>query len=111
MQAQELRQRRLLRELLELIPPEVRETHPACRAAAHQATARSVSVIQLIYQDKDWDGLAKDYEFGAATMRNHWASGRDDIERTLAHPHWLERPPGDDPFVTHDIHRYERERG
>jgi len=110
MQAQELRQRRLLRELLELIPPEVRENHPACRAAAHQATARSVAVIQLIYQDKSWDGLSKDYEFGVATMRNHWASGRDDIERTLAHPRWLERPPGDDPFVTHDIHRYERER-
>ena len=107
-QADEQRQRRMLRELLEMIPPERREHDPTCRAAARQATARCVSVIQLIYQDKEWDGLAKDYEFSAATMRNHWASGLADIERTLEHPHWLERPDGDDPFVTHDIHRHRR---
>ena len=107
-QAVEQRQRRMLRELLEQIPQEVRDTHPACRAAAHQATARSVSVIQLIYQDKEWDGLAKDYEFGAVTMRSHWASGLADINHTLEHPQWLERPEGDDPFVTHDIHRQRR---
>jgi NTE family protein len=105
MQAQEQRQRRMLREILEQIPPELRDTHPACRAAAQQATARCVSVIQLIYQDKEWDGLSKDYEFGAVTMRSHWDSGLTDINKTLEHPQWLERPVGDDPFVTHDIHR------
>jgi len=108
MQAAEQRQRRMLRELLELIPPEERARHPAARAAAHQATARCVSVIQLIYQDKEWDGLSKDYEFGAVTMRSHWDSGLADINRTLEHPHWLERPEGDDPFATHDIHRQRR---
>ena len=108
MQAQEQRQRRMLREILEQIPPELRENNPACRAAAQQATARCVSVIQLIYQDKEWDGLSKDYEFGAITMRSHWDSGLTDINRTLEHPHWLERPDGDDPFVTHDIHRHRR---
>jgi NTE family protein len=109
MEAEELRRRRLLRELLELIPPEVRASHPACHAAGQQATGRSVTVIQLIYQDKEWDGIAKDYEFGLATMHNHWASGRTDIARTLEHPQWLERPRGDDPFVTHDIHRFDRQ--
>ncbi len=104
-QAQEQRQRRLLREMLELIPQDVRDKSAACRAAAHQATARCVSVIQLIYQDKEWDGLSKDYEFGAVTMRNHWDSGLADINATLEHPRWLECPEGDDPFVTHDIHR------
>ena len=107
-QAQEQRQRRMLRELLELIPAKLRDTDPACRAAAQQSTARCVSVIQLIYQDKEWDGLAKDYEFGAVTMRSHWESGLTDINKTLEHPHWLERPDGDDPFVTHDIHRQRR---
>jgi NTE family protein len=108
-QAQEQRQRRLLRELLELIPPDVREASPACRAAAQQATARCVSVIQLIYQEKEWDGLSKDYEFGALTMRNHWDSGLADIRASLAHRRWLERPAGDDPFVTYDIHRQRRQ--
>jgi NTE family protein len=108
MQAQEQRQRRMLREILEQIPPELRESNAACRAAAQQATARCVSVIQLIYQDKEWDGLSKDYEFGAITMRSHWDSGLADINKTLEHPQWLERPVGDDPFVTHDIHRHRR---
>ncbi len=108
-QAQEQRQRRLLREMLELIPQDVRDKSAACRAAAHQATARCVSVIQLIYQDKEWDGLSKDYEFGAVTMRNHWDSGLADINATLEHPRWLECPEGDDPFVTHDIHRHRRQ--
>ena len=110
-QALEQRQRRMLRELLEQVPAELREQNPACRAAAQQATARCVSVIQLIYQDKEWDGLAKDYEFGAVTMRSHWASGLADIEQTLMHPQWLQRPAGDDPFVTHDIHRHRRVHG
>ena len=107
-QAQEQHQRRLLRELLELIPPEQRDKSAACRAAMQQATARCVSVIQLIYQDKEWDGLSKDYEFGSVTMNDHWKSGLADINATLEHPHWLERPEGDDPFVTHDIHRHRR---
>ena len=107
-QAQEQHQRRLLRELLELIPPEQRDNNAACRAAMQQATARCVSVIQLIYQDKEWDGLSKDYEFGSVTMNDHWKSGLADINATLEHPHWLERPEGDDPFVTHDIHRHRR---
>jgi len=104
-QAIEQRQRRMLRELLELVPPELRDSHPAARAAALHATGRCVSVIQLIYQDKEWDGLSKDYEFGAVTMRNHWDSGLADIRHTLEHPYWIGCPPGDDPFVTHDIHR------
>jgi NTE family protein len=107
-QATQQRHRRMLREILEQIPPEVREQSPACHAAAQLATARCISVIQLIYQEKEWDGLSKDYEFGALTMRNHWASGLADINATLEHPHWLERPEGDDPFVTHDIHRHRR---
>ena len=109
-QAVEQRQRRMLRELLEQIPQDQRDAHPACRAAAQMATARCVSVIQLIYQDKEWDGLAKDYEFGAVTMRSHWESGLADINATLEHPRWLERPQGDDPFVTHDVHRQRRSK-
>ena len=79
MQAQEQRQRRMLREMLEQIPPEAARVQPGLPRRRAQATARCVSVIQLIYQDKEWDGLSKDYEFGAVTMRNHWESGLTDI--------------------------------
>src|SRR5262249_30420260 len=105
-EATDQRERRLLRELLELVPPAVRAKSAACHSARQLACARCVNVIHLIYQDKEWDGLSKDYEFGAVTMRNHWASGLADIRETLSHPEWLARPEGDDPFVTHDIHRH-----
>jgi NTE family protein len=102
---EEQRKRRLLRDLLERIPAAVRRKDPSCRAAEREATGRMVNVIHLIYQDKEWDGLSKDYEFGPLTMREHWASGLADLRHSLAHPHWLERPEGEDGFVTHDVHR------
>ena len=101
----EQRQRRLLRDVLAHVPEARRRDDPLLQDAARVACGRCVNVIQLIYQDKAWDGLAKDYEFGPRTMSDHWASGLADIRRTLTHPEWLTRPPGEDPFVTHDVHR------
>ncbi|HEX6703182.1 MAG TPA: patatin-like phospholipase family protein [Albitalea sp.] len=103
--AQRQRQRRLVRELLERIPAGKRRDDPVCIAAAQAATDRRFRVIHLIYQDKEWDGLSKDYEFGPLTMRDHWASGLEDVTKSLGNPHWLELPPEDRPFVTHDVHR------
>jgi NTE family protein len=38
-------------------------------------------------------------------MRDHWATGLEDLRHTLQHPHWLDMPSNDKPFVTHDVHR------
>jgi NTE family protein len=38
-------------------------------------------------------------------MREHWASGLLDIERTLGNESWLRLPPEGREFVTHDCHR------
>jgi NTE family protein len=103
--AHELRLRRMLRELLEHVPAKVREHNHWCLRAAREASDRRVKVIHLIYQDKEWDGLAKDYEFGLLTMNNHWASGLEDIRSTLKHHDWMSLPDIDEPFVTHDVHR------
>ncbi|MNT43885.1 Patatin phospholipase [compost metagenome] len=62
-------------------------------------------MIQLIYRDKSFENLAKDYQFGALTMHEHWTSGLDDIRQTLRHPQWLAMPSREHPFVTHDVHR------
>lgn len=103
--AHDQRQRRMLRELLEHVPAAVRERNHWCIKAAREADDRRVKVIHLIYQDKEWDGLAKDYEFGLLTMNNHWASGLQDIRQTLQHRDWMSLPGSDEPFVTHDVHR------
>lgn len=103
----EQRYRRLLKEVLAQVPAQLLETDPWCIKAAEEACGSRYNVIHLIYQDKEWDGLSKDYEFGPLTMRNHWDSGLHDMRTTLEdHPEWLEPPTGDHAFVTHDVHRH-----
>ena len=63
------------------------------------------NLVHLIYRNKPYEGHYKDYEFSASSMRQHWQSGREDMRHTLAHPHWLDAPTPEHPFVTHDVHR------
>ncbi|QQP96016.1 DUF3734 domain-containing protein [Lysobacter enzymogenes] len=94
--------RRLLRELLEEIPEDVRKSNPWAQHAAELACDRRYSVIHLIYRDKAKIGHFKDYQFGRVAMREHWLSGRSDIARALSHPDWLQLPHGEAAFVAHD---------
>ncbi|MEP6829449.1 MAG: patatin-like phospholipase family protein [Rhizomicrobium sp.] len=65
----------------------------------------ALTVLQLIYQQKSYEGDAKDYEFSRTSMREHWQSGHVDTKRTMTHKHWLEMPPENTGILTHDIHR------
>ncbi len=97
--------RRMLRELLLHIPADIREAEKWCIEAQKFACEGQYSVIHLIYQDKEWESLAKDYEFSNETMRLHWRSGLADIQNTLSQRSWLELPPQGQEFVVHDLHR------
>lgn len=99
--------RRLLREVLEHVPPEVRDKNKWCKQARQLACEHRYNVIHLVYRDKEWDGLSKDYEFSFLTMRDHWSTGLDDIRETLTHKDWLDKPGKDNAFVTHDLYRDE----
>ena len=64
-----------------------------------------ITILQLIYQQKAYEGHAKDYEFSATSMREHWQSGYEDTKRTLKHRHWLEMPAEGLGCIVHDVHR------
>lgn len=96
--------RRLLNDVLALVPPRQRQAEAYQRAIADACDARR-NVIQLIYRDKSFEGGAKDFQFGPLAMREHWKSGLEDIRDTLQHPEWMSMPTRERPFVTHDIHR------
>jgi len=96
--------RRLLHQAMELVPEEKRHTEWYRRAAELACAARR-NVIHLIYRDKPYESYAKDYQFGALTMHEHWSSGLADMKATLQHPEWLDKPGESRPFVTHDLHR------
>lgn len=100
--------RRLLREVLAEVPAARRRGSDWCSRAQTEASDKKFNVVHLIYKEKPWDLHYKDYEFGALTMTEHWASGLADIRATLAHPDWLAPPDARHSTVTHDVHR---ERG
>jgi NTE family protein len=97
-------QQRLLHDLMKLVPEDKRND-PVFRRAEHQANGALTNLIHLIYRDKPYEGHYKDYEFSVTTMHEHWQSGLTDMRHTLTRPHWLDPPPPEDPFVTHDVHR------
>ena len=94
--------RRLLRELLQAIPAEARESNPWARHAAELACGNRIGVIHLIYRERARIGHFKDYQFGRVALREHWQSGLVDVNRALSHPEWLRLPTGEDAFVSHD---------
>ncbi|MDE2129061.1 MAG: DUF3734 domain-containing protein [Betaproteobacteria bacterium] len=98
-------QRSILRGLLAQIPQTGRSHDPMRSRVEEMARDKRYNVIHLIYKDKPYDGQDKDFQFGRATMRAHWNSGLQTVQRTLAHTHWFDLPSAERPFVTHDVHR------
>jgi len=66
---------------------------------------KRINIVHLIYRSKSYEEQFKDYAFGPMAMREHWAAGMADIDRTLAHPDWFAPPRSGVGVVTHDIHR------
>jgi NTE family protein len=66
-----------------------------------------IAILHIIYQQKAYEGHAKDYEFSGTSMREHWQSGYEDTKRTLKHQKWLQMPETGAGIVVHDVHREE----
>lgn len=65
------------------------------------------TILQLIYQQKAYEGHAKDHEFSGTSMREHWQSGYEDTRRTIKRRDWLAMPPEGSGVVVRDVHRHE----
>jgi NTE family protein len=66
-----------------------------------------ITILHIIYQQKAYEGHAKDYEFSGTSMREHWQSGYEDTRRTLKRQEWMTMPPPGSGVVVHDVHRHE----
>jgi NTE family protein len=64
-----------------------------------------ITILHIIYQQKAYEGHAKDYEFSGTSMREHWQSGYEDTKRTLKRPEWLAIPSREVGVLVHDAHR------
>ena len=74
---------------------------------ARLANMPGFTILHLIYQQAAYEGDSKDYEFSAASMRDHWKSGYLDTQRTLAHKDWLKGTIPKGGIDVHDVHREE----
>jgi NTE family protein len=69
------------------------------------ASLPEITILQMIYQQKAYEGDSKDHEFSATSMREHWQSGLEDTRRTLKRRDWLALPDDGMGIVVHDVHR------
>ena len=53
------------------------------RRLGELADLPELTILHIIYQQKAYEGHAKDYEFSGTSMREHWQSGYEDTKRTL----------------------------
>jgi NTE family protein len=71
----------------------------------HLAHLPGITILQMIYQQKIYEGDSKDHEFSATSMREHWQSGLEDTRRTLMRREWLKMPEEGTSILVHDVHR------
>jgi len=77
------------------------------RRLAELADLPEITILHIIYQQKAYEGHAKDYEFSGTSMREHWQSGYEDTRRTLKRQEWMTMPAPGAGVVVHDVHRHE----
>jgi len=76
--------------------------------AVAAADDKDVTVVQLIYRDKPYEGGSKDYEFSRKTMVEHWNAGVEDARKTMAHRAEIKTKTAAGGAKTFDVHRTEQ---
>src|SRR6185295_3666103 len=98
--------RHAIEELMEILPPELRNTEQAKRLHQYGGTTE-MDIVQLIYRPHEPQGACKDYEFSRVTMNERWQQGLSDARTTLLVAPWLAPIPKDVGVrvfdVMHDI--------
>jgi NTE family protein len=97
--------KRLYRALVKI--PDDQLSEEERRLKEELAHLPEVTILHIIYQQKAYEGHAKDYEFSGTSMREHWQSGYEDTKRTLKRPEWLAMPSPGTGILVHDVHRQE----
>ena len=65
----------------------------------------SFTILHLIRREAGFQWQIRDFEFSAASMREHWEAGYRDTRATLMHKEWMRVPLDGGRLVVHDVHR------
>jgi NTE family protein len=77
------RDRELARKVLAKLPADL-ASDPDVKALAERSAELPVSLVHLIYRPLAWESGARDFEFSARAMDEHWEAGRIAVDRTMA---------------------------
>src|SRR5208282_2830555 len=88
---QRYKQNLLIRRLLDKVP-QADLTDAEIALKADLANQPEVTLLHLIYRQVAYETQASDYEFSAASMREHWQSGYRDTYATLQRKEWMAMP-------------------
>ncbi len=77
------KEREAIRRVLEKLPEALKSDADVVRLT-EMAREFPVNVVQLIYRANTWEGGARDYEFSARTMAEHWAAGEAAVAATIS---------------------------
>jgi NTE family protein len=94
--------RRALRELIGKLPEELK-SDPSLEILRQAAKENTVTVVHLIYRSKNYESSSKDYDFSRIGMVEHWGAGERDVDLSMRHTEWLERPQTGETMMTYDL--------
>jgi NTE family protein len=94
--------RRALRDLIGKLPVELK-SDPSVEILRKAAKENTVTVVHLIYRSKNYESSSKDYDFSRIGMVEHWGAGERDVDLSMRHTEWLERPQTGETMMTYDL--------
>ena len=94
--------RKAVRDLISKLPDNLKDD-PSVRYLKEAAKENTVTVVHLIYRQKNYHGSSKDYDFSRLNMLEHWSSGEQDVDKSMQHKEWLEQPQNGETMVTYDL--------
>jgi NTE family protein len=77
--------------LIKRLPEDLRNSDDV-KLLAKEADDKVCNIVHLIYRARNYEGVAKDFEFSRRTMEEHWKSGYENARQTLAIPQVMELP-------------------
>jgi len=91
-----------LRALIEGLPEELRND-PRAQELNALVAENAVTIVQLIYRRRPYEGSSKDFEFSRSTMLDHWKSGIEAVHRLKPHRATITRPPRETGVQVFDV--------
>ena len=76
------KEREVIRRVLAKLPEGLHNDPDVVQLTA-LAREAPVNIVQLIYRANAWEGGARDYEFSARTMAEHWAAGKAAVAASI----------------------------